>query len=147
MPRVYIRVAVAQLACHPAIELSSRSPLEDPLFDMARLDSLLPEGEPPPELEAHFRELRERIAGTYCDQLLLKVKAILAQCQQWGGRVLVFLEAVCPILHRGRLLSGSETGTVAARISSRCDAVSARVSGAGSSMLSGASLSFQAPEL
>ena len=152
-PRAYTRVAVAQLACQPAIALPGRAPFEDPLFELARADSLRPEGEPPPELDTRFSELRERIAHVHREQLLLKVQAILAQCQQWGVRLIVFPEyslpwqvleqvaraggdlvivagthsvtrparqsgvyerlggqppalgqAVCPVLHRGRLL-------------------------------------------
>src|SRR5690349_13627697 len=94
--RVYTRVAVAQLACHPAIALPDRAPLEDPLFDVARADAMRLEGQPPPELEERFRQLRARIARTYCDQLLLKVKAILAQCQAWGVRLIVFPEYSLP---------------------------------------------------
>ncbi|MBN1209953.1 MAG: pentapeptide repeat-containing protein, partial [Myxococcaceae bacterium] len=152
-PRAYTRVAVAQLACQPAIALPGRAPFEDPLFDLARADALRPEGDPPPELESRFAELRERIARVHREQLLLKVEAILAQCQRWGVRLIVFPEyslpwqvlepvaraagdlivvagthsvtrparlsgvyerlggqppslgqAVCPVLHRGRLL-------------------------------------------
>ena len=151
--RAYTRVAVAQIACQPAISLPGRAPFEDPLFDMARADCLLPEGEAPPELEKRFDELRERIAHVHREQLLLKVEAILRQCQKWGVRLIVFPEyslpwqvleqvaraggdlvivagthsvtrpgvrsgiyerlggqrpalgeAVCPVLHRGRLL-------------------------------------------
>ncbi|HYO54562.1 pentapeptide repeat-containing protein, partial [Archangium sp.] len=153
MPRAYTRVAVAQLACQPAITLEGRAPFEDPLFDMARPDALRPEGHAPEELEARFRQLRERIARLHHEQLLLKVRAILARCQQWDVRLIVFPEyslpwqvleevaraggdlvlvagthsvtragiksglyerlgtkapppgeAVCPVLHRGRLL-------------------------------------------
>ncbi|EPX62050.1 hypothetical protein D187_009953 [Cystobacter fuscus DSM 2262] len=152
--RAYTRVAVVQLACQPAIALPGRAPFEDPLFDLARADALRPEGEPPPELDTRFSELRERIARIHREQLLLKVQAILGQCQQWGVRLIVFPEyslpwqvleqvaraggdlvivagthsvtrparqssvyerlgaqspalgqAVCPVLHRGRLLA------------------------------------------
>jgi WD40 repeat protein/predicted amidohydrolase len=152
-PRAYTRVAVAQLDCLPAVAFPDRAPFEDPLFDLARPDSLLPQGTPPPELDSRFRSLRERIARSHFHQLLLKVQAILSACQQWGVRILVFPEyslpwqvleevarssgdlvvvagthmvtrpavrsglyerlggtrpalgeAVCPVLHRGRLL-------------------------------------------
>ncbi len=94
--RAYTRVAVAQIACQPAISLPGRAPFEDPLFDMARGDSLLPEGTPPPELEKRFDELRERIARVHREQLMLKVEAILRQCQQWNVRIIVFPEYSLP---------------------------------------------------
>jgi hypothetical protein len=40
----YTRVAVVQLAYHPAIVAELRSPLEDPLFSRRQGDSLLPSG-------------------------------------------------------------------------------------------------------
>jgi hypothetical protein len=91
-PRAYTRVAVAQLACQPAITLTGRAPFEDPLFDMARPDALRPEGHAPEELEARFRQLRERIARVHQEQLMLKVRAILARCLEWGVRIIVFPE-------------------------------------------------------
>ncbi|KFA89112.1 pentapeptide repeat-containing protein, partial [Archangium violaceum] len=95
-PRAYTRVAVVQLACQPAIALPGRAPFEDPLFDLAHADALRPEGEPPPELDTRFSELRERIARLHREQLLLKVQAILGQCQQWGVRLIVFPEYSLP---------------------------------------------------
>ncbi len=152
-PRAYTRVAVAQIACQPAIALPGRAPFEDPLFDLAQADSLRLDGDPPPELAERLQALRERVARVHREQLLLKVEAILRQCQQWGVRLIVFPEyslpwqvleqvaraggdlvivagthsvtrpsrqsgvyerlgspppalgqAVCPVLHRGRLL-------------------------------------------
>jgi predicted amidohydrolase len=95
-PRAYTRVAVAQIACQPAIALPGRAPFEDPLFDLARADSLRLEGDPPPELAQRLHDLRERIARIHREQLLLKVEAILRQCQQWGVRLIVFPEYSLP---------------------------------------------------
>ncbi|WP_224361002.1 pentapeptide repeat-containing protein [Hyalangium versicolor] len=95
-PRAYTRVAVAQLACQPAIVKEGRAPFEDPLFDLARPDALRPEGHAPEELEKRFLQLRERIARIHFEQLMLKVRAILARCQEWGVRLIVFPEYSIP---------------------------------------------------
>lgn len=53
-PRAYTRIAVAQIACQPAIALPGRAPFEDPLFDIARADARRPEGDAPPETRLYI---------------------------------------------------------------------------------------------
>lgn len=153
----YTRVAVVQLAYHPAALVDRRSPLEDPLFDpKGGPDSLLPRGgEVPEALAADLAALRVRIRNAHNEQLLAKLRAVLDACRGWGVRLVVlpeysvpweilggvadaagemvvvagthavdraarrsgvyerlvapvlpaFGQAVCPVLHRGRLLS------------------------------------------
>ena len=94
--RQYTRVAVAQIACLPAIALPGKAPLEDPLFAFSGRNEFHPSGSPPPELEKRFADLRGRLSQAYCEQLLLKVKAILERCRQWEVQVLVFPEYSLP---------------------------------------------------
>jgi WD40 repeat protein/predicted amidohydrolase len=96
-PASYTRVAVVQLAYHPAIIAELRSPLEDPLFDPKRGDSLLPSGgQVPPELRGEFDALRRRIREAYDAQLLAKLQAVLAACRDWKVRLVVFPEYSIP---------------------------------------------------
>ncbi|WP_433935863.1 pentapeptide repeat-containing protein [Sorangium cellulosum] len=92
------RVAVVQLAYHPAIVLDRRSPLEDPLFDPSRAsDSLLPSrGEVPEAIKPKLDALRRRIRETYDAQLLAKIRAVLAACREYGARIVVFPEYSIP---------------------------------------------------
>ncbi|HEU4404574.1 MAG TPA: pentapeptide repeat-containing protein [Polyangiaceae bacterium] len=95
--RLYTRVAVAQIAAHPAItSTNGRSPLEDPLFGAGPPDTLVPEGEPAPELDDLFKGLRSRVRAAYLEHLRGKVGAILEQCIAWGVRVVVFPEYSIP---------------------------------------------------
>jgi WD40 repeat protein/predicted amidohydrolase len=95
--RNYTRVAVVQLAYHPAALLERRSPLEDPLFEFGKPDSLLPaDGIIPQQFEARFKALQKRIRETYDDQLLKRVQAILHACRAWGVRLIVFPEYSIP---------------------------------------------------
>jgi hypothetical protein len=81
----HTRVAVVQLAYHPAIVLGRRSPLEDPLFDpKAPADSLLPSrGEVPEALKPKLDALRRRIREAYDAQLLGRIKAMLSACREY----------------------------------------------------------------
>ncbi|XXY21232.1 pentapeptide repeat-containing protein [Sorangium sp. So ce216] len=92
------RVAVVQLAYHPAIVLDRRSPLEDPLFDpRAASDSLLPSrGEVPEAIKPKLDALRRRIREAYDAQLLARIRAVLAACREYGARIVVFPEYSVP---------------------------------------------------
>jgi len=93
----YTRVAVVQMAFHPAIVVGRRSPLEDPLFDLRKDDSLAPAaGEVPAALAVRLDALRRRIRETYDAQVLGKVRAVLDQCRAWQARVVVFPEYSIP---------------------------------------------------
>ena len=96
-PPSRLRVAVVQLAYHPAILIDRRSPLEDPLFDPGAPDSLAPErGELPLPLKEKLDALRRRVRATYGAQLFGRVRAVLARCAAWGARVVVFPEYSIP---------------------------------------------------
>lgn len=89
------RVAVVQLAYHPAF----KSALKDPLFDLGReTPSLLPAGEAsaPVELQPKFKELQRRVRDAYLAQHLLRLEAILDSCLAWGVRIVVFPEYSIP---------------------------------------------------
>ncbi len=93
----YTRVAVVQLAYHPAIVAGGRVPIEEPLFDPKAPDALLPSREEVPvALLSKLEGLRARIRRAYDDQVLLRVKAVLAQCAAWGARIVVFPEYSIP---------------------------------------------------
>jgi WD40 repeat protein/predicted amidohydrolase/energy-coupling factor transporter ATP-binding protein EcfA2 len=95
--RRHTRVAVVQLAYHPAAVVDRRSPLEDPLFELGKPDALLPDsGLVPPEFEARWKALRRRIRETYDDQLLDRLRAILAVCRSWSVQLVVFPEYAIP---------------------------------------------------
>lgn len=91
------RVAVVQLAYHPAATLEMRSPLEDPLFQIGKTDSLMPaNGHVPPVLEERFVALKGRVRAVYCEQLTGRLQAILVACRGWGVRVVVLPEYSVP---------------------------------------------------
>ncbi|WP_437281606.1 pentapeptide repeat-containing protein [Sorangium sp. So ce375] len=94
----YTRVAVVQLAYHPAIVVDRRSPLEDPLFDpRGASDSLLPSrGEVPEAIKPKLDALRKRIREAYDAQLLARVRAVLASCREYGARIAVLPEYSVP---------------------------------------------------
>jgi predicted amidohydrolase len=101
--RRYTRVAVVQVAYHPAAVVQRRSPLEDPLFEFARPDqppkpdSLLPEsGDVPARFKSRLDQLRRRIRETYDEQLLERIKAILGSCRTWQVQLVVFPEYSIP---------------------------------------------------
>jgi predicted amidohydrolase len=97
--RHYTRVAVVQLDVHPAATVDRRTPLEDPIFEFGKPDSLLPgNGQiPKPEIfNARFELLRQTIRETYCSQLKARVLAILAACQRWRVKIVVFPEYSIP---------------------------------------------------
>ena len=120
----YTRVAVVQLAYLPAILLSGRSLLEDPLGE-EHSDSLLPTSKLVPEsLQEELGSLRRRIRDAYDAQLLAKVRAVLAACRDWGVRLAVFpeyslswelLEEVAREAGDMALVAGSHTVERAAR--------------------------------
>ena len=91
------RVAVVQLAYHPAIVADRRSPLEDPLYDPKGRDSLTPErGDIPDLFKEQVSALRRRIRETYDAQLLARIQAVLTSCRAWDARVVVFPEYSIP---------------------------------------------------
>jgi hypothetical protein len=92
------RVAVVQLAYHPAGLFQRRSPREDPLFDPKRpADSLLPSQDPGTSvLREELGALRQRIREAHDAQLLLKVQAILEACKTWKVELVVFPEYSLP---------------------------------------------------
>ncbi|WP_437899842.1 pentapeptide repeat-containing protein [Sorangium sp. So ce124] len=94
----YTRVAVVQLAYHPAIVLDRRSPLEDPLFDpKGASDSLLPSrGEVPEAIKPKLDALRRRIREVYDAQLLARIRAVLSACREYGARIAVLPEYSVP---------------------------------------------------
>ena len=95
--RRFTRVAVVQMAYHPATLLGRRSPLEDPPFELGKTDSLMPEsGVVPRELESRLRDLRRRIREAYDDQILKRVQAILTTCRTWNVEIVVFPEYSIP---------------------------------------------------
>ncbi len=91
--RLFTRVAVVQLAYHPAILLANRSPLEDPL---GTEDSLRVLDELPEKLTERLAALRARIRQTYLGQLRKKLVAVLTQCRSWGVRIVVLPEYSVP---------------------------------------------------
>ena len=91
------RVAVAQIDVHPAALVQERSPLADPLFEFERGDRLLGEdGRVPTALRKEHAELAQRVREVYCQQLGLKLEAIVAACRGWKVRVLVLQEYSVP---------------------------------------------------
>lgn len=91
------RVAVVQLAYHPAILVDRRSPLEDPLFKLGAPDTLTASRQELPEVfAARLDALRRRIRETYDTQLLARVQAILAACHDWQVKIVVFPEYSIP---------------------------------------------------
>ncbi len=90
-PASVTRVAVVQLAYHPAVIVDRRSPLEDPLYEPDRRDSLLPErGDVPDALRERLEALRRRVREAYGRQLLARAGAALERCRAWGARLVVF---------------------------------------------------------
>lgn len=99
----YTRVAVVQLAYLPAAlrRDRTRSPLEDPLFDLRKpeqADALLPQGmtSPPEALRKELRGLRRRIREAYNDQLLRRAQAVLEACRALHVGIVVFPEYSLP---------------------------------------------------
>ena len=93
MERSFARVAVVQLAYHPAIVLGTRSPLEDP----GGAEPLLPASADAPEgVRPELEALRRRIRGAYSRQLLARVQAALEACRGWGVRLVVLPEYSVP---------------------------------------------------
>ncbi len=89
----YTRVAVVQLAYHPAALIERVSPLEDPLFDFKKRSSLLPaSGEFPRAWSAEFKQLKARVRQVHNEHLLAKVIAVLDACRRWDVRIVVFPE-------------------------------------------------------
>lgn len=109
MLRTHTRVAVIQLAYHPATLIQRRSPLEDPLFDAAAPDSLVPpSNEIPDSLKPKLASLRRRIRENYGAQLLARAQAILAACKSLGVRIAVFPEHSIPWEILGGLADGTQ---------------------------------------
>jgi hypothetical protein len=90
LPTRTTRVAVIQLAHHPAAILDRGSPLEDPLFDIRErsiLGDLHGEG---------LRDLRASIRAAYCRQLGAKLSAVLRTLASWDVRVVLLPEYSVP---------------------------------------------------
>lgn len=98
------RVAVVQLAYHPAAVVRQRSPLCDPLFDPKSPASLEPAAgvRLPEAFTRELRELRERVRRAHGEQIAGKAAAILAACRKWDVDLVVFPEysLACEILPR-----------------------------------------------
>jgi uncharacterized protein YjbI with pentapeptide repeats/predicted amidohydrolase len=95
--RLYTRVAVVQIAAHPAIvSAGGRSPLEDPLYGDGAADTLVIDGKVPEALEKRLVALRARVKQSYLAHLRTKITAVLSQCKAWGVRVVVFPEYAIP---------------------------------------------------
>ena len=95
--RHFTRVAVVQLDVHPAAVVERRTPLEDPLFEFGKPDSLLPtDGSLPPVFKDRYPLLRQRIRQVYATQVKAKVLAVLEACRQWKVRIVVFPEYSIP---------------------------------------------------
>jgi WD40 repeat protein/predicted amidohydrolase len=93
MDRSFTRVAVVQIAYHPAIVLAMRSPLEDP----RGVEPLLPASADVSEnVRPKLEELRGRTRAAYTRQLLARLQAILDACRGWGVRLVVFPEYSVP---------------------------------------------------
>lgn len=91
----FVRVAVVQLAYHPAIAEA----LEDPLFDPKReRSSLWPDGASvlPKDIQEPFKELRSRVRKAYVAQLGRRVDVILEHSKKWSVRIVVFPEYSIP---------------------------------------------------
>ncbi|MEZ4382079.1 MAG: hypothetical protein R3A79_12080 [Nannocystaceae bacterium] len=115
-PRPRIRVAVAQLAYHPAARIDGRrSPREDPLFAAGAPPSLRPPGvDLPPPIDARLHGLERRIAAVHDHQLMLRLRAIVASCRRWRVDLLVLPEYSAPAgLLRGLAEAAGEVMVVA----------------------------------
>lgn len=107
------RVAVVQLAFHPAALVRRRSPIEDPLFSPEADPVLEPaHGAIPAELESRRRDVRERVRAVYCEQLWLRVQAIVRACAAWQVQVLVFPEYSIPLALLERLAQEPDARTM-----------------------------------
>lgn len=92
----YVRVAVVQLAYHPAVP----GGLTDPLFELTRArSSLLPDGQeaPPRVVRAAYKDLERRVRDAYISQLRCRLEAILDQCRNWEVRIVVLPEYSIPV--------------------------------------------------
>ncbi|MEM7560270.1 MAG: hypothetical protein AAF394_14215, partial [Planctomycetota bacterium] len=97
LKRQLTRVAVVQIAYHPAARMEGQSPLSDPIYGSSPRDSLLPEsGDVSPELDERWKGLKLRMRAAYGGQLSLKLRGILQQCQAWGVHLVVFPEYSIP---------------------------------------------------
>ena len=92
-----VRVAVVQLAYHPAL----RGSLADP-FGKSHPKGVLPLSMLPHDAselavpQGPYGELSDRIQATYTEQLDLKLRAILSACRAWGVRLVVLPEYSVP---------------------------------------------------
>ncbi len=110
--RLFTRVAVVQLAYHPAILLANRSPLEDPLGtdeSLRVLDDL------PGTMTERMQALRARIRDTYLAQFRKKLVAVLDFCRRSGVRLVVFPEYAVPWQLLGDVVLASDQMVVVAR--------------------------------
>lgn len=93
MESCFTRVAVVQLAYHPAIVLTRRSPLEDP----GGTEPLLPESTDAPEgIRQELKVLRSRIRNAYTRQLFARLRAVFEACRGWDVRLIVLPEYSVP---------------------------------------------------
>ena len=95
--RHFTRVAVAQIAVHPAAFYNQRDPLEDPLWDpKSTRDTLRLTDAALPALVERMTALRGRVRATMCRQVWRKLEAIVTHCHAWKVRVLVLPEYSVP---------------------------------------------------
>ena len=92
------RIAVVQIAFHPAAIAAGRSMMADPQFDFkATTSSLSTEGAPlTQDVQLKLEVLGESVEGEYKAQLLKKITTILSSCVKWGVRLVIFPEYSIP---------------------------------------------------
>jgi tetratricopeptide (TPR) repeat protein len=97
--RRIVRVAVAQLAYHPAIHGALVDPLGEPDPEGKLPRSTLPPGFVPPQdaLGKAHGELGKRVEAAYLDQLVQKLRAVVEACRAWDVRLLVLPEYSVPV--------------------------------------------------
>lgn len=89
----YLRAAVVQLHFHPAFTPKAGTPsIEHPLGQ----GELLLQNLPSPTRHRALRELRQRVAREYLEQLRAKTIAVLRWCKDWNVDVVVFPEYSLP---------------------------------------------------
>ncbi len=94
MLSAYTRVAVVQIAYHPAVA----EMLDDPLFDpkASRHSFVLDGAGVPKKIESAYKNLRARVRKAYVKQLGRRLDVILQHCQDWKVRLVVFPEYSIP---------------------------------------------------
>jgi tetratricopeptide (TPR) repeat protein len=95
--RNIVRVAVVQLAYHAAVRGSLADPFGDADPEGTQSRSTLPRGvSPPATLTKAHQVLSDRIEQAYLTQLVLKLRALLTTCREWGVKLVVLPEYSVP---------------------------------------------------